>query len=125
LEWVERRALLLEVAYAALMSTVPNLRRSTRVPIKVAIEVESSTEPLKCEGVTVVVSLHGALISTTIPLAVGMKITLYVIITDKRAKGRVVYVDPESPLRCGVELDQPGNIWGVSLHPEDWDAKRT
>jgi hypothetical protein len=46
-------------AYAPFMSSAPNVRRSMRVPIKVAIEVEGCTEPLRCEGVTVVVNLHG------------------------------------------------------------------
>jgi len=91
--------------------------------MKVEIDVEGCAEPLRCEGVTVVVNLHGALISTALALIAGMKISIHVILTDKRAKGRVVYVDPENPLRCGVELDQPGNIWGIPLHPEDWDER--
>ena len=41
-------------------------RRSTRVPLKVAIEVEGGSESLTCEGDTVVVNLHGALISTAL-----------------------------------------------------------
>jgi PilZ domain len=114
---------LLAEAYPSLMSNAPMFRRSTRVPIKVAIEVEGCTEPLTCEGVTVVVNLHGALISTALALSVGMKISIHVILTDKRAKGRVVYVDPENALRCGVELDKPRNIWGVSILPDDWDER--
>ncbi|HEV2402212.1 MAG TPA: PilZ domain-containing protein [Candidatus Sulfotelmatobacter sp.] len=96
-------------------------RRSTRVPLKVAIVVESGAESLTCEGETIVVNLHGALLSTTIGLSVGMRISIHVYLTDKRAKARVVYADPENPLRCGVELDQPRNIWGVPLPPSDWD----
>ena len=52
-----------------------------------------------------------------------MKISIHVIMTDKRAKGRVVYVDPENMFRCGVELDQPRNIWGISIQPDDWDEQ--
>jgi hypothetical protein len=96
-------------------------RRSTRVPLKVAIAVESGAERLNCEGETVVVNLQGALLSTAIGLSVGMRISIHVYLTDKRAKARVVYADPENPLRCGVELDQPRNIWGVPLPPDDWD----
>jgi PilZ domain len=96
-------------------------RRSTRVPLKVAIAVESATESLTCEGETIVVNLHGALLSTTIRLSVGMRISIHVCMTDKRAKARVVYADPENPLRCGIELDQPRNIWGVPLPPDNWD----
>ena len=100
-------------------------RRSTRVPLKVAIAVESGTESLTCEGETVVVNLHGALISTALWSSVGMRISIHVYLTDKRAKAHVVYADPENPLRCGIELDQPRNIWGVPLPPDDWDETAT
>lgn len=98
-----------------------NSRRSTRVPLMVAIEVESGDQRLACEGETIVVNLHGALLSTSAALAVGMQIILHVVLTDKRARARVVFVAPDNRLHCGVELDQPQNIWGVPLPPEDWD----
>jgi predicted RNA-binding protein (virulence factor B family) len=96
-------------------------RRSTRVPLKVAIAVEDNTQGLTCEGETIVVSLHGALISTGLALNVGLRISVHVYLTDKRAKARVVYVDPANSLHCGVELDKAQNIWGVPLPPDDWD----
>lgn len=95
-------------------------RRSTRVPLKVMIAVEGAAESLKCEGETIVVNLHGALISTSLWLSPGMRISIHVLLTDKRANARVVYVDPANPMRCGVELDAPRNIWGVPLPPDDW-----
>jgi hypothetical protein len=67
-----------------------------------------------------VVNLHGALILTAVPLQVGMKIEIYVILTDKRASAEVVYVDPEQPRHCGIGLAKPQNIWGLSLPPDDW-----
>ena len=95
-------------------------RRSTRVPLKVVIKAQSLTEPLTCDGETIVVNRHGALISSTVPLRVGMKIELHVIMTDKHAPAEVVYVDPERPRVCGIGLAEPENIWGLSLPPEDW-----
>jgi hypothetical protein len=95
-------------------------RRSTRVRIKIRIAAQAVTEPLVCEGETIVIKLHGALISTSIPLRVGMRIEIHVILTDKRSLGQVVYVDPERPRLCGIGLDKAQNIWGVSLPPEDW-----
>jgi len=95
-------------------------RRSTRVGLKVRIEVKGLAEPLTCEGETIVVNRHGALISTTVHLRVGMRIEIYVILTDKRGLGQVVYVDPEWPRHCGIELEKPQNIWGVYLPPDDW-----
>jgi hypothetical protein len=94
-------------------------RRSTRVPLKAVITVEGDTEGLWCEGETVVVNLHGALISTAIGLSAGKRISIHAYLTDKRAKARVVYVDPANPRHCGIELDEPRNIWGVPLPPDD------
>jgi hypothetical protein len=34
---------------------------------------------------------------------------------------RVVYIDPKNPLHCGIELDEPRNIWGVSVPPDNWE----
>lgn len=95
-------------------------RRSTRVSLKVRIETRGVTEPLACDGETRVVNLHGALISTAVPLRVGMEVEIHVISTDKRAGATVVYVDPDQSRHCGICLTKPENIWGVSLPPDDW-----
>jgi hypothetical protein len=95
-------------------------RRSTRVPLKVVIETQGIAEPLTCEGETIIVNLHGALISTAVTLIAGMKIEIHVYLTGKRAAAEVVYVDPEKPLQCGIALAIPQNIWGISLPPQDW-----
>jgi hypothetical protein len=84
------------------------------------IEVLGLAESLTCEGETIVVNLHGALISTAVPLRVGMKIEIHVILTDKRAAAKIVYVDPDHPRYCGIGLEEPKNIWGISLPPHDW-----
>ena len=95
-------------------------RRSTRVQLKVRIEAQGLNEPLTSEGETIVVNLHGARMSTTVPLRVGMRIEIHVMATDKRALAHVVYVDPDLPRHCGIGLEIPANIWGVSLVPDDW-----
>jgi hypothetical protein len=100
---------------------VPNeSRRSTRVPLKVRIKAQGSTEHLTCDGETIVVNLHGALLSTSFGLRVGMKIEIEVCLTRKRAQAKVVYVDPDQPRHCGIALAKPQNIWGISLPPDDW-----
>ena len=63
---------------------------------------------------------YGALISSTVPLRSGLKIEIHVIITDKRASAEVVYVDAEQPFVCGIALEKPENIWGLSLPSDDW-----
>ena len=104
------------------MSTerVAESRRSTRVPLKVVISAQGLNEPLTCDGETIVVNRHGARISCTVPLYIGLRIEVYVIISDKRAAAKVVYVDPNLPFVCGVALDKPENVWGLSLPPDDW-----
>ena len=96
-------------------------RRSTRVPLKLVIEAQGVTEHLTCEGETIVVNLHGALISTSVAMGVGMKIKIHVYLTGNHANAEVVYVDPKIPLHCGIALEIPRNIWGIPLPPEDWD----
>ena len=97
-------------------------RRSTRVPLKIMIKTQGITKPLTYEGETIIVNLHGALISTVTALTIGMRVEIQVYLTGKRAQAQVVYIDPNQPLHCGISLAKPENIWGVSLPPEDWEA---
>jgi hypothetical protein len=69
--------------------------------------------------------LHGALIMTAVALRVEMKISIHVRLTDKRAAAEVVYVDPDQPRHCGIELERPENIWGLTLPPDDWREEET
>lgn len=95
-------------------------RRSTRVRLQILIQVQGVTKPLACQGETIVVNLHGALISTAVALGLGMKLSIRVQITDRVAAAEVVYVDPDQPRHCGISLAKPQNIWGISLPPDDW-----
>ncbi len=67
-----------------------------------------------------IVNLQGALITTESALKVGSRISIHVYMTDKHAAAKVVYVDRDKPLQCGIELVEPQNIWGVHLPPNDW-----
>jgi hypothetical protein len=104
--------------YLSLMPS-RNLRRSTRVPLQVVIAIEGGAETRMCNGETIVVNLQGALIATGIALSTGMRISIHVYVTDKRVAARIVYIDPENPLHCGIELAEPRNIRGVPLPPND------
>ena len=95
-------------------------RRSTRVSLQILVSVLSLNEPFTCDGQTITVNRHGALISSSVPLRIGVRIAILVIPTTKRGDAKVVYVDPERPRVCGIALDQPENIWGVSVPPDDW-----
>jgi len=91
--------------------------------MKVVIEAKGATEPWTCDGETIIVNLHGALISTAGPLRKGMKIQIHVFMTNTRGAADVVHVDPERPLLCGVGLQIPENIWGVEAPPDDWQEE--
>jgi hypothetical protein len=99
-----------------------NLRRSTRVPIQVGIEIEGSGT-LR-QGETVIVNLQGALIKTS-DLKLGDKITVHVSLTGKSAAAKVVFADPAHPQHFGIELERPENIWGIVLPPDDWETSPT
>jgi hypothetical protein len=49
-----------------------------------------------------------------------MTIDIRVMITGKRARATVIYVNREQPRYCGVALDQSQDIWGILLPPDDW-----
>lgn len=103
-----------------LSSVARESRRSTRVCLTLRIEVQGLREPLACDGETIVVNRHGALIWSGLPLRVGLTINIEVHLTGKRAQADVVYVDPQQPLHYGIALAKPENIWGLSLPPDDW-----
>jgi len=84
----------------------------------VRIEVQSTG--LSCDGETIVVNLHGALVKTSSQLELGAGINVHVQLTGKAAAARVVFASRQSALEVGIALDHPQNIWGVSLPPADW-----
>lgn len=73
-----------------------------------------------CVGETEIVSLHRALIHTVVELPDGAKVSIHLYLTDKLAKGQVVYVNPFDRLLSGIPLDRLRNICGVPLSPKDW-----
>jgi hypothetical protein len=98
-------------------------RRSTRVPLDIVISLQCLSEAVTCDGETIVVNRHGALVRSTVPLHLETKIQIHVIATGQRAQASIVYVDPDRPRVCGISLDKPENIWGLSEAPDDWDEK--
>lgn len=100
--------------------TPPDRRRSTRVPLRVSIQVIGSDPAIECDGETVVVNLHGALVKTPVALPVGASLVISVYLTGKSAAATVIDVSGEGHLCAGIELQHPRNVWGVSLPPDDW-----
>jgi len=81
------------------------------------MSVQDRVDRLTCDGETIRVNLHGALVSTAVGLSVGMQIVIEVYLTSKKANASVVYVDQANPLLCGIELERPQNIWGGFVAP--------
>ena len=88
-----------------------DLRRSTRVPIRVRLEVQATG--VSYEGETIVVNLHGALVKTSGRLVLGGTIAIHVQLTGKSADARVVFASRQRPLEFGIALDRP-QCWPVA-----------
>ncbi len=99
-------------------------RRSSRIPLSIRILVSGmlprSRARFRAAGKTLVVSKHGALITTIPGLPAGVPINITVTATGKSAKGRIVWDGAGDEGRYGIELAPPENIWGVFFPPSDW-----
>jgi hypothetical protein len=70
-------------------------------------------------GKTLVVNKHGALISTISGLQSGMRLCITVAASGKSVAARVVWDAAQSQGRYGIELDIPGNPWGIIFPLDD------
>ena len=91
--------------------------------MRVLIDVHGTG--MSCDGETIVVNLHGALLRTSSQLELGSRITVHVHLTGKSAAAQVVFTSPQQPLEFGIGLDHPQNIWGISLPPADWPEEES
>ncbi len=111
-------------------SNVPNLRRSSRVPITVPLMV-TSLEPGAqfsevCE--TLVVSAHGCAMRSPAKLETGVPLRFHSQ-DGREATAQVVYCQPIDSDQRGSDqagwmltarLDRPENFWGLKTYPRDW-----
>jgi len=105
------------------------IRRSTRLPLEVPVSVTSLNEdfPFAEQGQTTLVNAHGCgLISPRAP-APGIRVRLEIVSAKRHTTARVAEVvplggDPETWL-VGLELEIPGNFWGVEYAPSDWKVE--
>ena len=114
-------SLVLERAIAEIMSQQSSSaqRRSTRIPADVLVEVQG--EGFAYAGETITINLHGALVRIAAPLKKGDEVTVHVHHTGKSAPGTVVFAC-DALRQFGIELENPENIWGVTLAPADWNV---
>ena len=102
------------------------IRRSTRLPLEVPVLVTSldPARPFSERCNTTLVNAHGCGLIVPRALANGLPVQLEIVSAKRHTTARVSEVvplggDPETWL-VGVELDVPGNFWGIEYAPSDW-----
>src|SRR5271157_4492702 len=102
------------------------IRRSTRLPLEVPVLVTSldPTRQFSEQCNTTLVNAHGCGLIVSRALASGIPVRLEIISAKRHTTARVSEVvplggDPETWL-VGLELDVPGNFWGIEYAPSDW-----
>src|SRR3989449_5853829 len=108
------------------------MRRSTRivraVPMRVT-GVDLLGRPFRSAPPTLDVNSHGCKFPSKLKLRTNSRLTLGV--TDRGAnrllhsvQARVVWVQPpeaqQGLFHIAVELEVPGNVWGITMPPGDW-----
>ncbi len=107
------------------------IRRSTRLPLEVPVLVTSLdpavafSEPCN----TTLVNAHGCGLITQREITRGVRVRLEIVSAKRHTTARVAEVvslggDPETWL-LGLELDVPGNFWGIEYAPSDWTTEET
>src|SRR5215469_1394181 len=116
---------------SAANDVVRPLRRSTRlnaiVPITV-MGVDSYRGPYREDVSTVTVSCHGCKYESKHDVLTNSWVMLELPAKDKAqavsARGLVKWVkrplDTSGIFETAIELENPGNIWGIDTPPQDW-----
>jgi hypothetical protein len=107
------------------------IRRSTRLPLEVPVLV-TSLDPAVAfseQGNTTLVNAHGCGVIAQREIARGIRVRLEISSAKRQTTARVAEVvplggDPETWL-LGLELDVPGNFWGIDYAPSDWKIEET
>jgi PilZ domain len=107
------------------------IRRSTRLPLEVPVLVTSLDAALNLseECSTTLVNAHGCGLITQRPLPRDLPVRIEIIPAKRHTTARVADVVslggiPETWL-LGLELDHPGNFWGIEYAPADWKAEES
>jgi hypothetical protein len=107
------------------------IRRSTRLPLEVPVLVTSinAAEPFSEQGNTTLVNAHGCGLIVPRAITRGIKVRLEIVSAKRHTTATVAEVvplggDPETWL-VGVELDVPGNFWGIEYAPSDWKIEES
>jgi len=105
------------------------IRRSTRLPLEVPVLVTSldPARPFSEQCNTTLVNAHGCGLIVPRALVNGLPVRLEIVSAKRHTTAKVSEVvplggDPETWL-VGLELDVPGNFWGIDYAPSDWKVE--
>lgn len=107
------------------------IRRSTRLPLEIPVQVTSlsAANPFSEQCNTTLVNAHGCGLIFPRALAGGIQVRIEIVSAKRHTTAQVAEVvplggDPETWL-VGLELDIPGNFWGIEYAPSDWTIEET
>jgi hypothetical protein len=107
------------------------IRRSSRLPLEVPVLVASldADAPFSERCNTTLVNAHGCGMIAPRALKQGTRVRLEIVSAKRHTTARVAEVvplggDPETWL-VGLELDTPGNFWGIEYAPSDWKIEES
>ena len=101
------------------------------MPLEIPLHVTSLDPKIKfsenCNTVTV--SAHGCGIISPKKLATGTRINLEIVADKQSTTARVLEVVPlddnGTSWLLGLEMEKPGNFWGIKYAPADWAEEET
>jgi hypothetical protein len=106
------------------------IRRSTRLPLEVPVLLTSLNPavPFSEPCNTTLVNAHGCGLIASRLITHGLQVRLEIVSAKRYTTARVAEVvplggDPETWL-VGLELDVPGNFWGIEYAPSDWKLEQ-
>ncbi|MGA7564794.1 MAG: hypothetical protein WBW53_01860 [Terriglobales bacterium] len=107
------------------------IRRSTRLPLEVPVRLTSldAAQPFSEQCNTTLVNAHGCGLIVTRAIVQGLRVRLEIVSAKRHTTARVAEVvplggEPETWL-IGLELDVPGNFWGIEYAPSDWKIEES
>ena len=101
-------------------------RSGTRVPCAISVTLNSldPVHPFSEPCEVILVNLRGCAARVTRAVGIGTVVELLGLPTNSKVTGRTVNCislgEHENIWLLGVELDEPGNVWGIQAVPADW-----
>lgn len=101
-------------------------RSGTRIPCAIPVTLNSldHVHPFSEPCQIILVNLRGCAARCTRAVGIGTAVELLGLPTNSNVTGRTVNCislgEYENIWLLGVELDEPGNVWGIEAVPADW-----